>query len=181
MRFSSPTVTFSTRTGKCSLRLVAGESALEKVELNPADGAPYPCEAGQTVIRETLQQLKAYFAGELFVFDLPLAMHGTEFQQRVWRALTGIPYGETRSYGDLARSIGQPTAVRALGAANGQNPLAIIVPCHRVIGATGKLVGYGGGLPMKKMLLDLEAENYVRSRHARAISRTGQPSRGLDS
>jgi methylated-DNA-[protein]-cysteine S-methyltransferase len=93
-------------------------------------------------------------------------MAGTDFQQRVWAALREIPYGRTCSYGDLARSIGKPAAVRAVGAANGRNPIAIIVPCHRVIGAAGKLVGYGGGLPMKRMLLDLEAENVERLRQA---------------
>ena len=86
----------------------------------------------------------------------------------MWKALVEIPYGETRSYSDLARSIGKPAAVRAVGAANGRNPIAIIVPCHRVIGASGKLVGYGGGLPMKRMLLDLEAEYAERFRKAAA-------------
>jgi methylated-DNA-[protein]-cysteine S-methyltransferase len=102
------------------------------------------------------RQLAAYFAGALRRFDLPLAPAGTPFQQTVWRALLDIPYGETVSYGELARRIGRPAAVRAVGAANGQNPLAIVVPCHRVIGSDGRLVGYGGGLPAKIALLDLE-------------------------
>jgi methylated-DNA-[protein]-cysteine S-methyltransferase len=105
---------------------------------------------------EAVRQLEAYFAGTLRQFDLPLAPEGTPFQQRVWRALLDIPYGETESYGALARRIGRPAAVRAVGAANGQNPLAIVIPCHRVIGSNGRLVGYGGGLAMKAALLDLE-------------------------
>lgn len=101
-------------------------------------------------------QLNAYFAGELQEFDLPLAPEGTAFQQLVWRELLNIPYGETRSYGDIAKSIGQPKASRAVGAANGLNPIPIIIPCHRVIGSTGKLVGFGGGLATKERLLSLE-------------------------
>ena len=101
-------------------------------------------------------QFEAYFAGRLQRFDLPLAARGTAFQQAVWQALCDIPYGETVSYLDIANAIGNPKAVRAVGAANGQNPLSIIVPCHRVIGRSGKLVGYGGGLPIKQWLLALE-------------------------
>ena len=103
------------------------------------------------------EQLTEYFAGRRArSFDIPLALEGTAFQRRVWTALGEIPYGETISYGELARRIGQPTAVRAVGLANGSNPIAIIVPCHRVIGANGTLTGYGGGLPTKARLLDLE-------------------------
>ena len=102
-------------------------------------------------------QLQAYFAGELRDFELPLAARGTPFQQRVWRALCDIPYGETISYGELARRIGQPAASRAVGLANGQNPLSIVVPCHRVIGANGSLTGYGGGLDRKRWLLAHES------------------------
>ncbi|GAA4102829.1 methylated-DNA--[protein]-cysteine S-methyltransferase [Actinomadura miaoliensis] len=102
------------------------------------------------------EQLKAYFAGELTTFDLPLALHGTPFQLRVWAALQEIPYGETISYGELAQEIGKPTAARAVGLANGRNPISIIVPCHRVIGSTGSLTGYGGGLERKRFLLDFE-------------------------
>lgn len=101
-------------------------------------------------------QLAAYFAGERRDFDLPLAPQGTPFQQRVWDALLAIPYGAVRSYGDVARAIGRPAASRAVGAANGRNPIAIIVPCHRVIGASGQLTGYGGGLPTKRWLLEHE-------------------------
>ena len=103
-----------------------------------------------------LAQFRAYFAGELQRFTLPLAAQGTPFQQAVWQALCDIPYGETRSYRDIALAIGKPTAMRAVGAANGRNPLSIIVPCHRVIGRDGSLTGYAGGLPIKQALLKLE-------------------------
>lgn len=106
--------------------------------------------------REAIRQLKAYFAGRLKDFDLPLAPEGTAFQTKVWRALQTIPYGRTISYGELARRIRKPTASRAVGAANGQNPIPIIIPCHRVIGANGTLTGFGGGLPIKRQLLALE-------------------------
>lgn len=103
-----------------------------------------------------ITQLREYFAGRRRGFDLPLAPAGTDFQRRVWRALTTIAYGETISYGELARRIGNPRASRAVGLANGANPLPIIVPCHRVIGASGALTGFGGGLPIKRTLLALE-------------------------
>lgn len=105
---------------------------------------------------DAVEQLEAYFAGELHDFDLRLDMHGTDFQKRVWNALRTIPYGETRSYGEIAQQIGAPTAFRAVGLANGHNPIAVIVPCHRVIGANGSLTGFGGGLERKSALLDLE-------------------------
>lgn len=112
-------------------------------------------------MRETLhhaeQELREYFAGQRKVFSIPLDMQGTEFQLGVWRALLEIPFGTTRSYGELAASLGNPQACRAVGAANGRNPIPIVVPCHRVIGSTGKLTGFGGGLPMKEFLLRLEA------------------------
>ena len=117
---------------------------------------------------EALRQFRLYFAGKLQAFDLPLEMAGTDFQKRVWKALRNIPYGETRSYGQLAAEIGAPRAVRAVGAANGRNPIPIIVPCHRVIGASGKLVGFGGGLEWKRFLLDLEATHARRGRKATA-------------
>ncbi len=106
---------------------------------------------------ETIRQLQAYFRAELKEFDLPLALEGTEFQIRVWESLRAIPFGETISYGQLAQRIGSPKAVRAVGLANGSNPIPIIVPCHRVIGSNGKLTGYGGGLPLKEKLLALES------------------------
>jgi methylated-DNA-[protein]-cysteine S-methyltransferase len=166
MCYTSRVVEFATRTGKCRLRVTAGPDALEMVELNPEEPAAYPCDENHPVIREALRQLAEYFAGDRQDFDLPLAPEGTAFQRTVWRALAEIPYGETRSYGQIAHAIGKPAAVRAVGAANGSNPLAIIVPCHRVIGSSGRLVGYGGGLPMKRMLLDLEAEHAERLRKA---------------
>ncbi len=110
----------------------------------------------ETVLAAALAQLAAYFAGTLRAFDLPLDPRGTPFQRRVWDAVAAVPYGETRSYGAIARAIGQPLAVRAVGAANGANPLALIIPCHRIIGADGKLHGYGGGLDTKRQLLALE-------------------------
>jgi methylated-DNA-[protein]-cysteine S-methyltransferase len=102
-------------------------------------------------------QLREYFAGERVAFDTPLAMDGTRFERLVWRALIDIPYGETVSYGEIARRIDQPSAARAVGLANGCNPIAVIVPCHRVIGANGTLTGYGGGLERKRLLLELES------------------------
>jgi methylated-DNA-[protein]-cysteine S-methyltransferase len=101
-------------------------------------------------------QLEAYFAGELMEFDIPVRMEGTEFQRKVWSSLQDIPYGETISYGELARRVGIPGAARAVGLANGRNPVSIIVPCHRVIGANGSLTGYGGGIERKSWLLDHE-------------------------
>ena len=106
--------------------------------------------------RAVIQQLNSYFSGRLTQFRLPLAPEGTPFQLKVWKALKRIPYGKTVTYGEIAKRIGNPKASRAVGAANGQNPLSIIVPCHRVIGQTGDLVGYGGGLSIKKALLDHE-------------------------
>lgn len=109
------------------------------------------------VFADALSQLADYFAGRRTDFDLNLAPRGTEFQRAVWQALLEIPYGQTRSYGQIAAAIGRPGAARAVGGANNRNPIAVIVPCHRVIGASGALVGYGGGLPRKTWLLDHEA------------------------
>ncbi|MBS9535777.1 methylated-DNA--[protein]-cysteine S-methyltransferase [Mycobacterium sp. M1] len=108
---------------------------------------------------ESVEQLDAYFAGDLTEFDLDYDLAGTEFQRRVWAALLTIPYGETRSYGELAQQLGTPSASRAVGLANGRNPISIIVPCHRVIGSNGSLTGYGGGIARKQFLLDLEKKN----------------------
>src|SRR6266581_4749232 len=115
-----------------------------------------PDSPGSRVLAEAAAQLDAYFAGRRTDFSLPLALEGTSFQQAVWAALRTIPYGETVSYGELAGQIGQPSASRAVGLANGRNPVAIIVPCHRVVGADGSLTGYGGGLDRKRYLLALE-------------------------
>ena len=110
-------------------------------------------------LRQAVEQLRAYFAGDLQTFDLPLRMEGTPFQLAVWRALQDIPYGETASYGEIARRVGTPQGSRAVGLANGSNPIAIVVPCHRVIGSNGKLTGYGGGLNNKETLLALERKH----------------------
>jgi methylated-DNA-[protein]-cysteine S-methyltransferase len=135
------------------LILVATERALVAVEFAEralVAGVP----SGRTpLLDEACAQLRAYFAGERREFDLPLAPEGTAFQRAVWTALRAIPCGETRTYGDVARQVGRPAAVRAVGAANGRNPIAIVVPCHRVIGADGSLTGYGGGLDRKRWLL----------------------------
>ncbi len=111
-------------------------------------------------------QLAEYFAGQRRVFDLPLTMTGSPFQRRAWHALQGIPYGETISYGEQARRLGVPSAPRAVGVANGHNPISVIVPCHRVIGADGSLTGYGGGMERKRFLLDLEAGVLTLANHA---------------
>jgi methylated-DNA-[protein]-cysteine S-methyltransferase len=135
------------------LRLEARDGALVALHLNARPG---PENLDDPVLAEAATQLREYFAGTRTTFDLPLQMHGNTFEQRVWAALRGIPYGETASYGEIAQQIEAPGAARAVGVANGRNPIAIIVPCHRVVGANGKLVGFGGGLPMKRALLDLE-------------------------
>ncbi len=108
---------------------------------------------------KAIQQLEEYFSGKRFSFSIPLAPFGTQFMQDVWRALINIPYGEVRTYGDIAKAIEKPKACRAVGMANNRNPLPIIIPCHRVIGANGKLIGYAGGLDCKEKLLALEKEN----------------------
>ena len=115
-------------------------------------------EAETTLIALVRQQLEEYFRRERRVFDLPLDTPGSAFQRRVWSELRRIPWGETRSYGDVARAIGEPGAAREVGRANGENRIAVVIPCHRVIGSDGKLVGYGGGLWRKRKLLDIEAQ-----------------------
>lgn len=111
------------------------------------------------VLRQAVGELREYFAGTRRAFTLPLSPAGTPFQQQVWNALRGIPYGETRTYGQIAAQIGRPKACRAVGMANNRNPIAIVVPCHRVVGASGALVGYAAGLPVKETLLRLERMN----------------------
>ena len=118
----------------------------------------YVLEETELII-ECKNQLEEYFAGKRKNFYLPLAPKGTEFQQKVWKALTEIPYGKTRTYGEIAAVIGNPKAARAVGMANNKNPIGIIVPCHRVVGANGKLVGYAGGMEKKEFLLELEKKN----------------------
>ena len=140
--------------------LLAGDEAGLREIVFPRNGHPKSpndnWEHGPARFRDITYQLRAYFAGELENFNLPLAPEGTPFQQKVWSELCKIPYGETISYGELARRIGNPNASRAVGLANGSNPIPIIIPCHRVIGSNGKLTGYGGGLPIKERLLALE-------------------------
>ncbi|GAA0724978.1 methylated-DNA--[protein]-cysteine S-methyltransferase [Dokdonella soli] len=147
------------------LLLVADEHGLRHIDFPRAD-------QGERIKRDwrrdrrnlgaAIEQLEAYFDGRLHTFDLALAARGTEFRRCVWNELARIPYGETISYGELARRIGDPSASRAVGAANGANPLPIIVPCHRVIGANGKLTGFGGGLPTKQWLLEHERRHAPR-------------------
>jgi methylated-DNA-[protein]-cysteine S-methyltransferase len=124
------------------------------------EGNKYPLpkspRGDDAVLKKARKQLDEYFAGKRKDFDLPLAPQGTDFQMRCWNALQKIPYGATRSYGQQAEAIGSPAAVRAVGLANGRNPIPVIIPCHRVIGANGSLTGFGGGLDRKKLLLDLE-------------------------
>jgi len=118
---------------------------------------PAGFENGETpLIKKAAAQLSEYFDGKRKIFDLPLVLHGTDFQLTVWKALQNIPYGETRSYGQLAATVGNPKASRAVGMANNRNPIAIIIPCHRVIGHDGSLTGYAGGLEVKRQLLELE-------------------------
>ncbi|MDO5096624.1 MAG: methylated-DNA--[protein]-cysteine S-methyltransferase [Peptostreptococcaceae bacterium] len=111
-----------------------------------------------SLIKRTAKQLQEYFAGKRKQFDIPLSTHGTDFQQKVWHTLQQIPYGETQCYEQIAKSAGNPKACRAVGSANNKNPISILIPCHRVIGKNGKLVGYGGGLDIKEFLLNLEAQ-----------------------
>lgn len=127
------------------------------------DQIPKNSEVNETpIIKETAKQLNEYFAGKRKDFDLPLAPEGTEFQLAAWKALITIPHGETRSYKQMAEQIGRPKACRAIGMANNRNPIAIVVPCHRVIGSNGTLVGYAGGLDVKKHLLEME-KNFAHS------------------
>lgn len=142
------------------LFLAASDAGLHAVEFaesrHPVRRGEDWHEGDHAVLDAAKQQLHDYFDGRRRSFDLPFAASGTPFQQGVWNALTRIPYGRTASYVELARMIGKPTASRAVGAANGRNPLSIVVPCHRVIGASGLLTGFGGGLPIKEFLLSLE-------------------------
>ena len=144
-----------------TLKLVANDTALVAVlweNENPKRLrlAELIEQVNHPILLETQKQLNEYFAGKRQQFDLPLDFEGTEFQQKVWQALLTIPFGQTRSYRDIAQQVGNVKAVRAVGAANGKNPISIIAPCHRVVGANGKLVGFAGGLDNKEILLKLE-------------------------
>lgn len=147
------------------LLLVADEEGLRHIDF-PNTDQDARIEAdwhrNRRFLGPTIEQLEAYFSGDLYAFDLALAARGTAFRKSVWNELVRIPYGETISYGELARRIRQPHASRAVGAANGANPLPIIVPCHRVIGSSGKLTGFGGGLPTKQWLLEHERRHAPR-------------------
>lgn len=139
------------------LALVAGEQGIEQIRFDAAPPERTLRDDALPLLKRAAEQLDAYFGRELRDFDLPLSPQGTSFQQHVWAALQTIPFGETRSYAQIAELIRTPKAVRAVGAANGRNPIPIVIPCHRVIGSNGKLTGFGGGLPLKRWLLDLEA------------------------
>jgi methylated-DNA-[protein]-cysteine S-methyltransferase len=141
------------------LTLVERDDRLAGLYMADQRHLPEPVTFGSrddAVLPQVREQLSAYFAGELQDFDLPLALAGTPFQQQVWTALREVPYGSTCTYGALAEAIGRPSAVRAVGAANGRNPVCIVVPCHRVVGSTGQLTGYAGGVDKKARLLALE-------------------------
>lgn len=152
--------TFASPVGE--LKLVAGDKGLVAI-LWPDDDpsrvklGPLVEQADHPVLVEASAQLADYFAGRRDRFDVPLDFRGTDFQKRVWTALLAIPFGETRSYAAIARAIGRPSAVRAVGAANGRNPISIIAPCHRVVGTNGSLTGFAGGLEAKRWLLEMES------------------------
>jgi methylated-DNA-[protein]-cysteine S-methyltransferase len=140
------------------LTVVREDGELVRLAMSPP-GRFVDAELGERTDKgfaDVVQQLGEYFAGERTAFDLPLRPVGSDFELAVWDQLTRIPYGETRSYGYVAEAVGEPGGAQAVGAANGRNPIAVVVPCHRVIGADGRLVGFGGGLPRKRFLLDLE-------------------------
>ncbi|NTV77680.1 MAG: methylated-DNA--[protein]-cysteine S-methyltransferase [Clostridiales bacterium] len=145
--------TYQTKIGDITIQ--ADESFLHSVSFGAGESLEGSREEN-SLIKKCILQIEEYLDGNRKLFDLPMNPKGTEFQKKVWKALLEIPYGETRSYGEIARRIGTPGGSRAVGMANNKNPLAIIVPCHRVIGADGRLVGYGGGLPRKEKLLELE-------------------------
>ena len=136
--------------------VAADEVGVCGAHFGPVDGA-LP-ETDDARLRDAVSELRAYFAGELTGFTVPLSVRrGSEFERAVWREMTAIPYGETRTYGEIASAVGDPGAARAVGVACNRNPIPVIVPCHRIVGAGGKLVGFGGGLPRKRRLLELEA------------------------
>lgn len=148
----------------CPILLAGNEKGLKHVIFLKGERQveiPDDWVENKELFREATRQLEAYFSGKLESFDLKLALEGTEFQKSVWKALCKLPYGETRTYKDIAASVGKPKAYRAVGLANNRNPIAIIVPCHRVIGSNGKLTGYASGLDVKAFLLKLE-ENKLK-------------------
>lgn len=161
----------------------AGITGVYMPEHRPAPDEARFGERDDAAFADAVQQLGEYWAGERTAFELPLAPSGSGFQLRVWEALRSIPHGETRTYGWIAEQIGQPTAVRAVGLANGRNPLSILVPCHRVVGASGALTGYAGGVERKRFLLDHEAGSALDLDHAPAGAAADAVPRGggLDS
>jgi methylated-DNA-[protein]-cysteine S-methyltransferase len=154
--------------------LLAGTSSALRYVSFPTGHKAFRPQAGwrrdDGALPEVRRQLTAYFGGELAVFDLPLQLGGTDFQRKVWQMLASIPYGETRSYGWLATAVGSPSSARAVGAANGANPIPIILPCHRVIGSTGALTGFGGGIETKRFLLELEGVRVKKGAADRQLS-----------
>jgi methylated-DNA-[protein]-cysteine S-methyltransferase len=156
----TPTITTSVDSPVGTLTLSASDGFLTAMYMDGQRHAPPQPVDGQSNdawFADIISQLHAYFDGDLTGFEIPIRLHGTDFQRKVWSHLQDIPYGETISYGELARRVGSPKASRAVGLANGRNPVSIIVPCHRVIGSNGQLTGYGGGLERKTWLLDHEA------------------------
>jgi methylated-DNA-[protein]-cysteine S-methyltransferase len=157
---------FASPVGK--LKLVASETGLVAILWENDNPRRVPLEDlvqdnDQRILVETERQLMEYFAGKRDEFSIPLDLRGTAFQKDVWRALQAIPFGKTLSYGEIAKQLGRPKASRAVGAANGRNPISIVVPCHRVIGSSGKLTGFAGGLDAKAHLLNLETSNHILS------------------
>ncbi len=172
--YHSPLGTLSIIADDEGLRALLLPGEMENLPKGDSGGSGSKAEAkikpiSQSVIDATKEQLTQYFKGERKVFDLPLAPKGTELQKKVWAALLEIPYGETRSYGDIAEAVGNPKGARAVGMANNRNPIAIIIPCHRVIGKDGSMVGYGGGIPAKEKLLELEKTELYRGRKDRCL------------
>ncbi len=144
------------------LLLACSDAGLKCISFPDGKGARQPeagWQADGSPLREVIHQLEEYFSGRLRRFDLVLEPEGSPFQRTVWKALCDIPYGATASYGEIAHRVGKPKAVRAVGGANGRNPIPIVIPCHRVIGSNGRLTGYGGGLPVKEFLLAMERRN----------------------
>jgi O-6-methylguanine DNA methyltransferase len=147
----------ASESGLCGLEFGAEDQQAQSIQAwAERHMGPVKLAGGHPLLDEAAHQLEQYFGGKRREFELPLDLRGTEFQMKVWRALTKIPFGQTRSYKEIAEAVGSPKAVRAVGGANNRNPISIIVPCHRVIGSDGALVGYGGGLDIKTSLLKLE-------------------------
>ena len=166
----------TTNTPVGNLKLVATDRGLAAILWENDDPkrvrlAPLVENKTHPVLVATESELKEYFEGKRTSFSVNLDPVGTEFQTKVWRALSEIPFGETRSYGEIAKRIGKPSAMRAVGAANGRNPISIVFPCHRVIGAAGKLVGFAGGLDIKEQLLSLETGGSAKARKWQSLSR----------